>query len=104
MKKPIEKLVRDHIPAICEKAGKTTETKILDGEAYTAALKAKLQEEVGEYLADNNLEELADIMEVIEALAENQGASLREVMEIKQQKQAQNGAFRKRIYLVSVDG
>ena len=104
MKKRIEKLVRDHIPAICEKAGKTTETKILNGEAYTVALKVKLQEEVREYLADNNLEELADIMEVIEALAENQGASLREVMEIKQQKQAQNGAFRKRIYLVSVDG
>ena len=30
MKKRIEKLVRDHIPAICEKAGKTTETKILN--------------------------------------------------------------------------
>ena len=103
MKKPIEKLVRDHIPAICEKAGKATETRILDGEAYTTALKEKLQEEVREYLADNSLEELADIMEVVEALAESQGASLREVTEIKQQKQAKNGAFRKRIYLVSVE-
>lgn len=54
-------------------------------------------------MQDNTIEELADIMEVIEALAENQGSSLREVMEFKQRKQSKNGAFRERIFLISVD-
>ena len=39
---------------------------------------------------------------IIEALAENQGSSLREVMEFKQRKQSKNGAFRDRIFLISV--
>ncbi len=104
MKKQINKLVRDNIPSICEKNGQTPETVVLDDEKYTAALGAKLQEEVGEYLSDKTLEELADIIEVIEALAENQGSSLNKVLEIKQHKQDKNGAFKKRIYLISVDG
>lgn len=103
MKKQINKLVRDHIPLICESNGQTPETKILDVEDYTSALKAKLHEEVEEYLSDCNLEELADILEVIEALAENQGASLDEIMTIKKQKQRKNGAFRNKIFLMSVD-
>ncbi|MDY5941513.1 MAG: nucleoside triphosphate pyrophosphohydrolase [Eubacteriales bacterium] len=104
MKKQINKLVRDNIPLICEKNGQTPEIKILDNEDYTSALRMKLKEEVEEYLSDNNIEELADIIEVIEALAENQGSSLNEVMEIKQRKQNKNGAFKKKIYLISVEG
>ena len=103
MKKQINKLVRDNIPWICKNNGQTPDTKILNGEEYTSALKAKLYEEVEEYMLDCNIEELADIIEVIEALAENQGSSFEEIMELKQHKQKKNGAFRSRIYLVSVD-
>jgi len=103
MKKTINKLVRDHIPSICKRNGQIPETKVLDGDAYRAALHLKLQEEVGEYLTDFSIEELADILEVVEALAENQGSSLRDVMELKQKKQAVNGAFRNRIFLIGVD-
>ena len=103
MKKQINKLVRDNIPLICRRNGQTPETRILDDESYTSALKAKLSEEVAEYLSDCNLEELADIMEVMEALAENQGSSLDEIMGIKQQKHKTNGAFREKIYLISVE-
>ena len=104
MKKQINKLVRDNIPLICENNGQTPETKILDGDNYTSALKSKLYEEVEEYLSDCNIEELADIIEVIEALAENQGSSLDEIMKIKQHKQKKNGAFKNRVFLISVDG
>ena len=103
MKKQINKLVRDNIPSICEKNGQIPETKILDDENYTSALKTKLKEEVEEYLSDYNIEELADIIEVIEALAESQGSSLHDVMGIKQHKQKKNGAFKNKIYLISVD-
>ena len=99
MKKQINKLVRDNIPSLC----KNPVTKILDDADYAAALKQKLNEEVGEYLQDNTVEELADIIEVVEALAETQGSSLKEVMDLKQRKQSKNGAFRNRVYLISVD-
>ena len=46
--------------------------------------------------------ELADILEVVEALAKNQGSSFDEVLELKKQKQEKNGAFDKRIFLISV--
>ena len=81
----------------------TVVSQKLNDEDYTAALKQKLHEEVGEYLQDNTIEELADIIEVVEALAENQGSSLREVMEFKQRKQNKNGAFRDKIFLISVE-
>ena len=104
MRKPINKLVRDNIPHICEKNGQIPITKVLDDKKYTSALNKKLKEEVREYLMSNDIEELADIVEVVEALAENQGSSIKEVMEIKQNKQNKNGAFKNRVFLISVDG
>ena len=43
------KLVRDKIPEIIEKDGKTCVTHILSGEKYIVALETKLNEEVAEY-------------------------------------------------------
>ena len=103
MKTVLNKLVRDHIPAICKKNGKTPETRILNEEEYAAALRTKLNEEVEEYLQSDDLEELADIVEVIEALAEKQGSSLDEILERKRKKQKKNGAFKNRIFLISVE-
>ena len=37
------------------------------------ALKQKLTEEVGEFLADDNAEEIADILEVLHAIARYKG-------------------------------
>ena len=102
MTKPINKLVRDNIPAICEKSGQIPKTKTLDDREYALELHRKLKEETAEYLSSCEIEELADIIEVIEALAENQGASLEEVMRIKQTKQNKNGAFRNKVFLISV--
>lgn len=99
---PQNKLVRDNIPDIIESNNQSAKTVILDGEKYTAALEKKLKEETREYLHSKELMELADILEVIEALAKNQGSSFEEVLELKKQKQAKNGAFDKKIFLVSV--
>ena len=56
MKKPINKLVRDNIPSICEKNGQTPETKVIDDDNYTSALNKKLEEEVKEYLLSSDLD------------------------------------------------
>lgn len=99
---PHNKLVRDNIPQIIENNGQSAKMVILDDEKYTDALKKKLKEETREYLQSKELMELADILEVVEALAKNQGSSFDEVLELKKQMQEKNGAFDKRIFLISV--
>ena len=103
MTKLINKLVRDNIPDISKENGQIPQTRILNDAEYASELRRKLQEEVQEYLSSNDIEELADVMKVIEALAEYQGCSFDELMKVKQKKRSKNGAFRQRIYLMSVE-
>lgn len=98
------KLVRDRIPAIIESKGQSPNIRILSGEEYTAALEQKLDEEVSEYHKDKNLEELADILEVVYALSENLGHSKEELLEICEKKHRERGGFRDRIFLISNEG
>ncbi len=65
-------------------------------------LEDKLKEEVNEYLKDKNLEELADIMEVLFGLAHNLGYSEEELVEKRNCKLKQRGGFKKGIVLKSV--
>ncbi len=95
-----QKLVRDKIPQIIERSGETPIVRILEDEEYLSCLKAKLDEEVGEYHRDQNAEELADILEVVFALAEAGGCGREELMKIYQKKHDDRGGFEKRIYLI----
>ena len=103
MMKLINKLVRDNIPDICKENGQIPETRILNDCEYSSELRRKLQEEIQEYLLSSDIEELADILEVIEALVEDQGSSLEDLIRIKKKKQDKNGAFKQKIYLMSVE-
>jgi predicted house-cleaning noncanonical NTP pyrophosphatase (MazG superfamily) len=64
------KLVRDRIPELIKSKGIVPITHIASNEEYQQKLRAKLQEEVDEFLEDSNEEELADILEVIYALCD----------------------------------
>jgi len=97
-----EKLVRDRIPEIIEKSGKACVTRTLPDAEYLAALDAKLQEELNEYLADKSMEELADLLEVMMAAAEARGHTFAEVEALRREKAEQRGGFRDRIWLESV--
>ena len=96
------KLVRDKIPQIIEQSGKICVTRILSDEEYAAALNAKLQEELNEYLADDSMEELADLLEVMMAAAKARGHDFSEVEAIRREKAEKRGRFNDRIYLESV--
>ena len=98
------KLVRDKIPAIIESQGKKAGIRILDEAEYGCALEAKLHEEVAEFQKDQNLEELADILEVVLALTENLGYSKEELLEACEKKRQERGGFRDRIFLISNEG
>lgn len=101
--KVYNKLVRDKIPEIIEEDGKTCKTYILSNEEYIVALEAKLNEEVAEYQADKNLEEMADILEVLQAICIARGYSLEEMEELRAKKADERGGFAKKIFLEVVE-
>ena len=96
------KLVRDQIPEIIESSGRTCVTEILSDEDYLKMLDAKLDEELAEYHADQNIEELADLMEVIRACAVARGYSVEELEQVRAEKATKRGGFEKRILLKEV--
>ncbi len=97
------KLVRDRIPEIIKKDGKKTVTHTASDKEYLEGLKAKLDEEVKEFLKDDNVEELADIVEVVHALAELKGVSIEELEKKRRAKAEERGRFQKRIVLDKVE-
>lgn len=96
------KLVRDRIPEIIKSSGKSCTTEILSAEDYLRMLDAKLDEELAEYHKDQNIEELADLLEVIRAAAISRGYSLEDLERVRTEKAAKRGGFEKRILLKTV--
>lgn len=93
------KLVRDRIPEIIEKEGRTCKYRILSDEQYIFELKNKLNEEVNEFLESNKVEELADILEVIYALSKVNKCPEEELNNIRNLKSKERGSFNKKIFL-----
>ena len=96
------KLVRDRIPEIIQLSGKRCSTEILSDEEYLKLVDAKLDEELAEYHKDQNIEELADLLEVIHAAALARGYSLKELERVRAEKAAKRGGFANRILLKEV--
>ena len=96
------KLVRDKIPDIIEQDNKECSIRILDDVEYLKMVDAKLDEELAEYHKDQNLEELADILEVLYAATKARGHSLEELEACRAKKAEKRGAFEKKIFLESV--
>jgi predicted house-cleaning noncanonical NTP pyrophosphatase (MazG superfamily) len=96
------KLVRDRIPEIIEASGKTCKVEILSDEEYLRMVDAKLDEELAEYHKDQNIDELADLMEVIYAAAIARGYTLEQLEAIRLEKAIQRGSFEKKILLLEV--
>lgn len=101
--KVYNKLVRDKIPKIIESQGRHAEIEILNDTDYLNSLNDKLLEEVDEFVKDQTLEELADILEVIDAILLNRGISIERLMEIKETKKVSRGGFNDKLYLKYVD-
>ena len=96
------KLVRDLIPDIIEESGNECRTRILSDEEYLKMLDAKLDEELLEYHQDQNIEELADLLELIRAAAIARGYTLEELESVRAEKAKARGGFDKKIFLIDV--
>ena len=97
------KLVRDKIPAIIQASGKSCEIEILSEEEYLQMLDKKLDEELAEYHEAQNVEELADLLEVVYAVAKARGYSIEEVDHVRVEKQKARGGFDEKILLKWVE-
>ena len=97
-----DKLVRDKIPEIIEKSGKQCEIEILSDEKYLEMIDKKLDEELAEYHKDKNIEELADLLEVICAATKARGYSIEELEKVRAEKAEKRGGFDKKILLKKV--
>lgn len=100
--KTYNKLVRDLIPDIIEESGKECRTRILSNEEYLKMLDLKLDEELKEYHDDQNIEELADLLEIIYAAALARGYTLCELEAVRAEKAKKRGGFEKKIFLIDV--
>lgn len=93
------KLVRDKIPQIITENGDKPITHIATDKEYEQKLKAKLQEEVDEFIEDSNSEELADILEVISALCDFYKIDKKDLKQIRFDKATKRGRFKNKIIL-----
>ena len=92
----MSKLVRNKIPDIIKQHNQMPVVHVADEGEYWQKLKEKLKEEVDEFLADSNDEELADILEVICAICDFKKID-REKLEIKRVKKVEErGGFEDR--------
>lgn len=93
-----QKLVRDKIPEIIAAGGEKAVIRKLDNDEYLEKLVKKLKEECEEFALAKNLEELADIQEVILALADKI-ANRAELEVMRKKKLEERGGFSKRVFL-----
>ncbi|MFD0903229.1 hypothetical protein [Actinomadura sediminis] len=94
-----EKLVRDRIPEIVLRSGRTPTTRIAAREEHATLLRAKLIEEVTEYTTDADPDELADVLEVLHALAAVHGLTPADLEHRRAAKAAERGGFNRGIVL-----
>ena len=98
------KLVRDKIPENIEKnIGKTCKYRVLNDEEYLSELNKKVIEEANEFIENNSIEELGDLIEVLNAIMKVKDYKMDEVNTIMKEKKEKKGAFSNKIYLEYVD-
>lgn len=98
------KLVRDKVPEnIDNEPGRKSQYRILNDNEYLIELNKKVLEEANEFIEENSIEELGDLMEVINAIMKLKGYKMEEVYKVMKAKADKKGAFDSKIYLEYVD-
>ncbi|MBE5906116.1 MAG: hypothetical protein E7277_04870 [Lachnospiraceae bacterium] len=100
MKEEYYKLVRDKVPEIMKSEGAVVQYQIMEDKYYRQELFLKLREEARELMDDpHDIEEYADILEVLDCIMKLHGISFDAVMETKEKKRLQKGSFTEKYFL-----
>ena len=97
------KLIRDKIPEIIEADGKDYEVEKLEDDEYLKSLNTKLQEELDEYQESGEIEELADLLEIIYAILDYKDITREELERIRKEKKQERGGFSRKLLLIGVE-
>lgn len=101
------KLVRDKILEIIEADGLKYNARVLEPQELLIEVKAKMIEEAKEFqgadTANESVEELADVLELVHTALSALGVTYEELEEVRLQKKEKRGGFEKAIYLVDVE-
>lgn len=98
-----DKLIRDKIPEIIESNGAKCKLHVADDDEYWDKLRTKVSEEVGEFLDESCIEELADVVEVIYAIADFKFGGREKLEEARKEKALKRGGFVKKLVLDETD-
>jgi len=100
----MKKLARDLIPEVipADKIDQYQFTTV-DDETYGKLLRAKLQEEVDEFLEEENMEELADVLEVLDAFIAYKKFNEETVAEVKRKKREERGGFFNKLQIERIE-
>ena len=98
--KKYNKVIRDKIPEIIADSGKKYNLKHLDDTSFLTELEKKLIEEVNEYAESKDVEELADLLEVIYRISELRGVNSDELDKIRKDKAEKRGKFDSNLFLI----
>lgn len=91
------KLVRDKVPQLIRATGVEPTIRVAESEEYRSRLRAKLTEEVEEFLESEDPAELADIVEVLGAIAGDLGVEWAQVEKLRTEKATERGVFEDRL-------
>ena len=97
------KAIRDKIPEIIADSGKKYNKKQLDDISFLAELEKKLNEELIEYTESKDVEELADLLEVIYRISELRGVNSNELDKIRKDKAEKRGKFESNLFLIDAE-
>lgn len=93
------KLVRDKVLEWLDQNNLPYKSHIAEGEEYQEKLFEKLLEEATEVATDKNLDEMADLFEVIEAIKKLKGWTTKDIETARLDKLKRRGGFEKGIIL-----
>ena len=101
------KLVRDKVPDIIEKSGRTPVTRVAGQGEFTGALKEKILEEARELVnaasEEEELEEIIDIMEAVNAYMKQKDVPVGRAEMMRKHKLRKRGGFEKAIILEGIE-
>lgn len=95
----MEKLIRDRIPEIVEAKGESLKVRRAGPMEFRKALADKLVEEAVEFRQDRNIEELADVFEVMRSIGLDHGIPMEQIAELADQKREARGGFREKLMM-----